>query len=49
MRAQRLRLELRVELHGEEPRVVGVLDDFGQAFLGVVAEKTSPLSSRRLR
>ena len=35
MRLLGLRLEFRVELYGDEPRMVGDLDDLGQLEIGI--------------
>ena len=42
MRRERLRLELRMELHADEPGMIGQLDDLGQAVVRRHAGEAQP-------
>src|SRR4029077_20333388 len=42
VRLERLRFELWMELHADEPGVIGKLDDFGQRAVGRYPRKAEP-------
>ena len=48
MRVERFRLQFRVKLHTDEPRMVGTLDDFGQQAIGRHARENEALPLQRL-